>query len=114
MMANFVASARGDGLNASPDSFPVLLSREHVWIIRQAVVMRFPLRPGVVRPPLCHIATTRSLSTTPRLWDDATKTKTEPPKKNPMSRGKLKALLAASVNPYQKKHGKGFRPSQVS
>ncbi|RSL53561.1 hypothetical protein CEP51_014871 [Fusarium floridanum] len=78
--------------------------------------MRFPLRPGVVRPPLCHIAATRrSLSTTLRLWDEATtKTKFEPPKKPPMSRGKLKALLAASVDPFHKGRFKGGRPSQTN
>ncbi|KAI8715125.1 RNA helicase [Fusarium sp. LHS14.1] len=79
--------------------------------------MRFPLRPGVVRPPLCHIAATRRLlSTTPRFYDDTSKTKTkiEPPQKNPMSRGKLKAMLAATVDPRQKNSFKGRRPSQIN
>ncbi|KAM0421506.1 hypothetical protein ACHAPT_010680 [Fusarium lateritium] len=58
--------------------------------------MRFLLRPGVVRPPLCHIAI-RSLSTTPRLRDDAGKVEEPAPKQPHMSKSKLKAILAASI-----------------
>ncbi|KAJ4321307.1 RNA helicase [Fusarium piperis] len=79
--------------------------------------MRFLLRPGVVRPPLCfHRAAIRSLSTTPRLRDDVIKsepTKTQP-KQNPMSKGKLRALLAASAKPYHNKHDNRGRPSQTN